>query len=76
MEIKVPIIIHYKVTWHDTLHDGACFDEDDFYSMDDLIKYLKYSKESIEDKHDDIMKVWAVLFDGQMVEIVNTRRNK
>lgn len=75
MKINMPILNAYKVTWHDKTHNYACFDEDDFYTIEELIDYLKYSKESIENNYDDIVKVWVKI--GQdWIELVNIERVK
>lgn len=69
-------IKEYRVTWHDMESDGACFDEDKFYSVNELIDQLKHSKESVVKNYCDKTKtrVWAYLSNGQMIEIVDVER--
>lgn len=74
MKIESPIIRKYKATWHDNSRNGSCFDEIEFYTITDLVEYLKISDESIKNRYEDTVKVWAQLFDGKLIEICNIRR--
>jgi len=67
-------IMYYVRTWHDMEHDGNCFDEDKFYNVENLSDYLKSSKESIDNNYCDQTRVWIVLSDGQLIEIVDVER--
>ena len=71
MELKMPIIKNYLVTWHDGEHSGFCFDEDEFYTVEDLIRFLKDSNESIKNNYTDYLKVWIRLYSGELIELCN-----
>lgn len=58
----------YLVTYHDTEHNGDCFDEDRFYTIDELIFELQHSKKSISEGYCDFTKVW-VAYDKKLIEL-------